>query len=168
MLDRYPELRRVFLQHLARYGSVAAAAAHIRISTMTVKDFVERNPRFAGDFENAMDEHRGKIEKAIYERGVEGVDEPKFGAGGQIGVVRKYSDALLLAYARRHIAEYREGDVQRTVVSGAVQHEHSVDMKALSTEQRAALRLLLGEQKDAIVVEQPKQIEVSPREETDS
>jgi len=165
-MDRYPELRKAFLKHLARYGSIAAAATYIRVSVAMVKEYATRNPDFADAWEDALDEHRGKIEQAIYERGVVGVEEPKFGAGGQIGTVRKYSDALLLAYAKRHIAEYREGDVSRTVVSGAVQHEHAVDMKALSGEQRSALRMLLGETKEA-AVSLPKQIEVRSEPESE-
>lgn len=155
VLDRYPELRKVFLKHLARYGSLAAAATHIRCSVAMVRAFAERSPQFAEALEDALDEHRGKIEQAIYERAVEGVEEPKFGNGGQIGTVRKYSDQLLLAYAKRHIAEYREGEVSRTEVNvqGTVSHEHSLDMKLLSGEQRKALRLLLGERSEVPMVE---------------
>lgn len=154
MLDRYPELRREYLRHLARFGSESRAAAHIRCSTTLIRAFMEKNKQFAVHVQEALDEHRGVIEKAIYERAIEGVDEPRFNASGVVGSVKKYSDTLLLAYARRHIKEYREGDVSRTEVNvnGSVKHEHAVDVKQLSLAQRQALRLLLGEQaKDAEV-----------------
>lgn len=162
VLDRYPELRRLFLTHLARFGSLAAAATHIRCSVAMVKAYAERNRQFAEHMDDAINEHRGKIEQAIYERAIEGVEEPKFGNGGQIGTVRKYSDQLLLAYAKRHIPEYREGDVNRTEVNvqGTVSHEHAVDLKQLSGEQRSALRLLLGEGAREVEVRSPAQIEV--------
>ena len=152
LLDRYPELRKAYLQHLARFGSASAAASFIRCSTASVRAYMERNPQFSENVENAMDEHRGKIEAAIYTRGIEGWEEPRFGANGVVGAVRKFSDPLLLAYARRHIPEYREGSVNRTElqVNAQINHQHAVDLKQLSGAQREALRLLLGDSiKDA-------------------
>jgi len=145
VLARYPELRRAFLKHLARFGSIAGAASYVRLSRAQVEDWAKQVPEFACEMEDALDEHRGKIEQAIYERAVEGVQEPKFNAQGVVGYTTKYSDQLLLAYAKRHIREYREGDINRTEVVGQVDHRHAVDLKELSGDQRQALRLLLGE-----------------------
>lgn len=153
---RYPELRALFLKHLARYGNLTAAAAHIRLSLTQVLDWRKDHPDFAADVETAMDHFRASIEGAIHTRAIDGWDEPKFTANGQIGTVRRYSDTLLIAYARRHIKEYREGDT----VAGEVQHthQHVVDVKNLTPQQRAALRVLLAEPEPEVV----KQITVSP------
>lgn len=149
ILARYPELRKAFLKHYARYGSISAAATYCRISTSTATMYRDRNPEFAQAMEDALDEHRAKIERAIYERGVEGVDEPRFGASGQIGTVKRYSDQLLLAYAKRHIPEYREGDTSRVDVSVSGEVAHRVEVKQLGADQRKALRVLLGTEPEA-------------------
>jgi hypothetical protein len=143
---RYPVVRETFLRHLARYGSMAAACAHVRTRRENVATFCAQHPEFQAEIEQATNEHHGAVERAIYERAVEGVDEPRFGPTGlQVGTTKKYSDQLLLAYAKRHLAEYREGDVSRVVTEGTVRHEHAVDVRRLDGNQRAALRVLLGE-----------------------
>ena len=111
LLARFPELRRLFLKHLARYGNRAAAAKYCRISLTVVKDFENANPDFARQLEDAHAEHCARIEEAVYTRAIDGVEEPRFTSSGEVsGYVTKYSDQLLLAYARRHIKEYRQGD----------------------------------------------------------
>ena len=167
ILARYPELRRAFLKHYARYGSISAAATYCRISTSTATLYRDNNPDFAQQMEDAHDEHRARIERAIYERGVEGVEEPRFNATGQIGTVRKYSDQLLLAYAKRHIAEYREGDTSRVEVD--VDVSHKVEVKQLGADQRKALRVLLGTEPASREVPllglEPVEVEPKPDEE---
>lgn len=144
---RFPEVRGLFLKHLARYGNMTAAAQHVRCSRSSIRTWIARHPDFQGELDAALDEHRAKIEKAIHDRAILGWNEPKFSTLGQIGVVRRYSDQLLLAYAKRHIKEYRDGEAP-LVHSGTVKHEHvhahRVDVRALTKEQRGALRLLLG------------------------
>lgn len=165
-LAKYPELRRLFCQAVARHGSFAAGATAIRLPTQTIQMYMQNDPEFARQVEMAKDEHRAKIEQAIYRRAIEGVDEPRFSGTGQVvGTVTKYSDTLLLAYAKRHIPEYREGDVSRTEISvnGTLEHEHRVQAKELTGEQRAALRTLLAAPEGVIPVD--AEVEFSERDE---
>jgi len=165
ILGRYPELRRAFLKHYARYGSISAAATYCRIATSTATLYRDTNPDFAQEMMDALDEHRARIERAIYERGVEGVEEPRFNATGQIGTVRKYSDQLLLAYAKRHISEYREGDTSRVAVAVGVELNR-VEVKQLGADQRKALRVLLGaESEPPLLGLEPVEVEPKPDDE---
>jgi hypothetical protein len=110
-------------------------------------DYAKENAEFAQQCQMAEEEHRARIERAIYERAIEGVEEPRFNnLGAIVGQTTKYSDTLLLAYAKRHLPQYREGDVSRTEVSvnGSVDHTHSLDHTKLTEGQRSALRVLLG------------------------
>lgn len=144
ILNRYPELRRIFLKHLARYGNIAAACAYIKVSPYTLDLYKQANPWFAEQMETAKEAHTALIEKTIHERAIDGWLEPKFGKFGVTGYVRKFSDQLLIAYARRHVPEYRQGEANVTTVQGTVDHVHSVKAAELAPEQRQALRLLLG------------------------
>lgn len=145
MLARYPELRKLYIQHLARYGNVEAACAYINVRFAVMSEFRKAHPWFNDEIKEALTAHKTLIEETIHSRAIDGWLEPKFGKFGVQGYVRKYSDQLLIAYARRHIKDYREGDVQHTEVTGVVDHVHSVQAKELAPEQREALRLLLGE-----------------------
>ena len=141
VFGRYPELRKVFLQHLARYGNKTAAAAHVRLSVEQIYVWEKKHEEFKAQVGEAMDRHRAHIEKAIHDRAIDGWEEPKYSATGLVGTVRRYSDNLLLAYAKRHIPEYREGGG----VAKKVEHEHThrIQLGDLSEHQRNALRLLL-------------------------
>ncbi len=48
------------------------------------------------------------IEAEIHRRAIEGWDEPIASAGKRLGVMRKYSDVLLIFYAKKRMPEYRE------------------------------------------------------------
>lgn len=159
-LARYPELRKLYLQHLAKYGSRSGAAAYIRVAHDAVTNFAARNPWFEEQRMAAELAHKDLIDKTIHQRAIDGWNEPRFGKFGVMGHVRRFSDQLLIAYARRHIPEYREGDVTRTTVDGEVVHKHKVDVKALTPAQREALRLLVGANEEE--PEQIKQITVEP------
>ena len=156
IFDRYPEIRVLYLKHLARYGVKVAAAAHIRCSTKMVDAYASRHPDFKEQEKQALGIHAGDIEEVIRERAMEGVEEPKFSSGGKlIGYVTRFSDTLLLAYARRHIPEYREKSERSVENKHTVEVEHKVDLAELTDEQRDALRLLLGNSDDE---EQPDEV----------
>lgn len=159
-LARYPELRKLYLQHLAKYGSRSAAAAYIRVGYDAVNDFMHRNPWFRDLVKTAETAHKDLIEKTIHERAIEGWHEPRFGKTGVIGSVKRFSDQLLVIYARRHIKEYREGDRVTQTVEGEVIHKHQVDARALTPQQREAMRLLLGTEDEPPKEESVKRITV--------
>lgn len=145
VLARYPELRRLYIRHLARYGNIQAACAYIKTSVEAFDKFRRDYPWFNKEIEAALGAHKHLIEKTIHKRAIDGWLEPKFGKFGVNGYVRKYSDTLLIAYARRHVPEYRQGEDSTQTIKGTVEHVHSVRPAELTPEQREALRLLLGD-----------------------
>lgn len=67
------------------------------------------------------------IEKEITRRAIKGVKEPVFYQGEVCGYVRKKSDRLLLALAKRHIREYHDTHhVEATITAGVLVVQESL------------------------------------------
>lgn len=90
------EKKEAFLEFLSSTGNITQAAQHAGVSRRTVYDHKAADP----DFEKAWDaaEQLGldAMEDEVTRRGVEGWDEPVWYQGEQCGVVRKFSDTLLM------------------------------------------------------------------------
>lgn len=66
-----------------------------------------KDEAFAGEWDAALEEGIDLAEAEMWRRGVEGWDEPVFGRvakdqDGEIGVVRKHSDAMLTLALKAH------------------------------------------------------------------
>lgn len=86
-----------FLDALARNGIVTAACKAVNIGLQTAYDERHRSAAFAKKWETALLSSGDYAESEAWRRAVLGWDEPVFQGGKQVGVVRKHSDALLLA-----------------------------------------------------------------------
>ena len=159
VLDRFPELRKIILEHLAKYGDFVAACHAVRLSTECVKEHLSRCPEFLGEAEEAVALHRSKIEQAIHKRAIEGWDEPRFSSRGQIGSVRRFSDVLLMFYAKRHIKEYREADNPVGGLPVLQQNNVVLDFNGLNAKQKQALRDLLEGEEEELV--KPIEVKIS-------
>lgn len=151
ILARFPELRKVILEHLAKYGDLAGAAQAVRLGYSSVCEYISRNPDFLREAEEALAVHKSRIEQAIYKRAIEGWDEPKFSSRGQIGTVRRFSDVLLMFYAKRHIREYRDADNANVGLPAIQQNNLVLDFSNLTAKQRQALRSLMDETEEESV-----------------
>ena len=60
----------------------------------------ERSGQFRAQWDAALDEAADILEAEARRRAVEGWDEPVFQKGEQVGVVRKFSDQLLITLMR--------------------------------------------------------------------
>ena len=89
------ERKQLFLVALRNGASVLAACALVGVSNRTAYNHRDRDPDFARDWGLAVRMHRAPLELAAYRRGVEGIAEPIYRHGKQIGTRRRYSDALL-------------------------------------------------------------------------
>lgn len=148
----HPQLRRRYLDHLRKYGDRVCAANYVGMTTRQIDRWRREHPDFAVEEDQACQKLKDDIEDEIKRRAIEGVVEQRFGPNGAVITLRRYSDQLLLALAKRHIPEYRES---RTVaVSGevSVNHDHKVDVNLLSPAQREALRVLLGQANEDLEV----------------
>ena len=105
-----------FLEAFAVTGIVKLAAAKALVSTETAYQHRARDAAFAAGWESALRDAADLLEAEAFRRGVRGWDEPVYQGGQQVGVVRRYSDPLLIKllgaakpekYRERHQVEAR-------------------------------------------------------------
>ena len=134
------ERKATFLAELARHGIVVraarAASPHsARGCVMSFRDERGRDPEFASDWDEAMEQARGQVESELHRRAVEGYEEPVYQRGEKVGTVRKYSDRLLELRFKSLIPAYRpehrecRGDVRdppRAVTNSAAPLSNSL------------------------------------------
>lgn len=101
------------------------AAEQSNIPRRTAQGWVNTDPDFAAQLEQAKVQVVETYEQEIHRRGVEGWDEPVYQGGKLVGVVRKYSDVLLI-FRTKALAPDRYRD--RFHVSADVTH-HDGDSK---------------------------------------
>lgn len=120
---------------LAEGGNVTLAARAAGIERSTAYDRRNSNEAFAALWDDAMEQASDLLEAEARRRAYEGWDEPVYGrlpgrdAGeGEIGVVRKYSDALMQTLLKGAKPEkYRERMDMR--------HSGKIDVSKLSDDE---------------------------------
>ena len=108
--------REAFLAALRLQPNITLAAAAAHLSRQAMYEWRDKDADFAADWDAALQEGIDLAEAEMWRRGVEGWDEPVYGklpgrdAGdGQVGTVRKHSDAMLTLALKAHRPEkYRE------------------------------------------------------------
>jgi hypothetical protein len=104
-----PKRRKRFLAILATGMSVQKscdAAGMPRSSAYTWRD---SDPVFAAEWDAAVDAGTDRLEDEAWRRAHDGVDEPVFQGGKEVGAVRRYSDNILLRLlSARRPSQYRE------------------------------------------------------------
>lgn len=95
------ELRARFLSLLAENGNVRLAAKRCGMSAQSAYVQRRRDPLFAQGWAGALLLARDHAEQALADRAVEGVEEPIFYRGEQVGSRRRYDTRLLLAHLAR-------------------------------------------------------------------
>jgi hypothetical protein len=89
------ESKALFIVALRQGANVLEACALVGVSNRTAYNHRDRDPVFARDWGLAVRMHRAPLELAAFARGVEGIEEPVYHHGKQVGTRRRYSDALL-------------------------------------------------------------------------
>lgn len=101
--------REAFIAALTESGNVTKSCQMVGIGRMTAYDWRREDPDFAAAWDAALEVGIDGLEDEANRRGHDGWDEPVFFQGQEVGVVRKYSDALLLALLKANRPEkYRE------------------------------------------------------------
>jgi len=124
-----------FLQAFATLGTVQAACLSTGIGRRSVYDWVERDEAFAREFEDAKHAATDVLEAACRRRGKDGVSEPVFYRGREVGHVQRYSDACLLALLRAYRPErfrrsHEQSDKNGSPIASAVVHvSYDVNMR---------------------------------------
>lgn len=123
------QTRQAFLDALAAGWSITKAAAAAGSCKQRFYELRQADEAFAEQWGLAYDAGTDVLRDEIRRRAVDGWDEPVFQKGGQVGVVRKFSDQLLMFEAKRRDPGYR--DNHRVELTGA-------DGGPIVTEDRSA------------------------------
>ena len=132
-----------FLTAFRRTGSVTGAAREAGVSRSAHYKWVEVDPEYAEQFENANEEMVDGLEQEARRRALEGVDEPVYYKGERVGSFRRYSDALLILLLRaKRPEQYRDSvDVNSRIDDTAAVIDPKV-MKSLTDEELSTARAL--------------------------
>lgn len=96
-----PQLRGRFLALLAESGNVRLCARRCGRSAQSAYVQRRRDPDFAQGWAAALLLARDHAEQVLADRAIEGVEEPIFYRGEQVGARRRYDTRLLLAHLAR-------------------------------------------------------------------
>lgn len=95
-----PVRRKAFLRALTAGLPVGKAAQEARIAWSTLYAWRRDEPKFRAAWDRAagfgQDARSERFQSALYDRAVEGVDDPVYHAGEVVGQRKRYSDRLLL------------------------------------------------------------------------
>lgn len=107
--DRTALKRQKFLDALEETASVSAACKQSGLPRRTAYEWKEADVGFAKAWEAALDRAVGVLEDEAVRRAMVGVDKPVFHQGKRCGVIREYSDTLLIFLLKAQKPEkYRE------------------------------------------------------------
>lgn len=90
-----PERRARFCELLAQHGNRTRAAKAVGVTMNTVRGHRKEDPAFAADMDAAFEEFYDDLEMEATRRARDGVPEPVFYKGVEVGEVQRYSDGLM-------------------------------------------------------------------------
>lgn len=115
-------LKDVFLDTLRETCNVTLAAQAAGVSSSCAYRHRKEDVLFAERWDEALAEGIDLLEHKAHERAFNGVLEPVFWQGAEVGYVKKYSDALTMFLLKAHRPDkYRERSQVDQNVSGVTQ-----------------------------------------------
>jgi|TARA_B100000959_G_scaffold174552_1_gene182785 hypothetical protein len=92
------ERKTLFLESLTKTANVSLSAKAVKVSRQYMYKYKHRpeNEEFAEAWDNAIEIGIDSLEEEARRRAYLGVDEPVFYQGRECGVIRRYSDTLLI------------------------------------------------------------------------
>jgi hypothetical protein len=139
-----------FLKAYEKTANILTAAEQVNIDRTLVYYWLEHDEQFGLAFNLADKAANMNIEAEIHRRGVTGYQEPVWQLGKYCGEMTKYSDTLLIFYAKKRIPEYRDKqtvDVNANVTGSVQTSDLSSDLRLLNNEQLAQFKAWLLEAK---------------------
>jgi hypothetical protein len=97
--------KRGFLAAYSQCGNVTRAAEAAGCDRHSHALWLKKDTDYYQAFQEARAMACDRIEQEIYRRGVEGWDEPVWYEGRQVGMLRRYSDTLLIFLAKGNMPE---------------------------------------------------------------
>lgn len=93
---RTPKRDEAFIAALRDGRSVTAACIDAGIGRTSAYQWREDDPEFAKAWDEAVEEGTDLLEDEAQRRGRDGTQKPVYQGGKKVGVVREYSDTLLI------------------------------------------------------------------------
>ena len=119
----HPARKTTFLETLAETVNVSAACRKAGIRRRTAYNWRNADPRFAREWDDALEDGIDAMEAELHRRAFEGVERPVWHKGERVGTVRHYSDALAMFLLKAHRPAryrdtYRPPDADRFPIAG--------------------------------------------------
>lgn len=106
------------LKLMAVDGNVGTSCAAVGIARVTLYRHLDSDTEFAAAYAEARETAADVLEAEAYRRAVEGVPEPVYQGGREVGAVQRYSDVLLMLLLRSNRpSKFRENYVPREAPS---------------------------------------------------
>lgn len=104
-----PKWTAKFLKVFAESANISAACRKAKITRSAVYDYKDKHQWFAELYAEADEIAKDAIDEEIHRRAVKGTLRPVFYRGRKVGLIREFSDGLLMFLAKaRNPAKYRE------------------------------------------------------------
>jgi hypothetical protein len=98
-----------FLNLFSELASVARACKKAKVPRRNIYDWIDADPNFKVKFEIARKQALSILEDEAVRRAIEGVGRPVFQQGKKVGVIKEYSDTLLIVLLKANGPEkYKE------------------------------------------------------------
>lgn len=124
---RTADRKERFLAILTEGGSVKLAAGKAKIGRRTAYEWREKDAAFAAAWDEAVEAGTDALEDEALRRARDGVDEPVSYQGEQCGLVRKYSDTLLIFMLKaRRPEKFKERTSTEHSGSVGIRHEDAL------------------------------------------
>jgi hypothetical protein len=135
-----PEKRSLFLETLSDTANVTRAAQAIGMARTYMYEVRGADPEFEKAWDAAVQLGTSALEDEATRRASEGWDEPVFYQGEQTGLIRKFSDTLLIFLLKARDPKFRERNHLELTGKdgGAIQYENTRDRNLQSIEQLSA------------------------------
>jgi len=139
--------KRLFLEAFVKTGQKKKACEAVGISGAQPRRWAQSDELFQQEYERAKFVAAEILEDEAHRRAVEGVDEPVWYKGEEVGSVKKYSDTLLIFLLKGLKPEvYRERYEVKNDTPQEVIHTHQ--LRDLSVEELKSLAQLSKKEKE--------------------
>jgi hypothetical protein len=116
--ERTPEKEAAFLETLAESANVTKSCEINGIARRSAYEWREKDPDFAKRWDEAINLGVDALEDEAVRRGRDGVDEPVFYQGQVCGMIRRYSDTMLIVSLKARRPEKYSERFQHTGAEG--------------------------------------------------
>lgn len=103
-------------------GSISAACEAAGISRATAYNHRKSHPDFARAWDEIQEKLIDELEQELFRRAAQGVERPVYQGGRKVGVVREFSDTLLIFAMKANRTKYAD----KIQVDGQMSHVHGV------------------------------------------